>query len=337
MMRVRNTCILGVLFSLLVFSCKKDPRFFPDISEEKINIPLERFDVDFFHQEDFLNEEISSLKEKYDPFYSFYCMELMGFDFPGSVEHVNLVGAFLKDSIYGSIYKMTIDVHADLSSTELLLNNAFKRFNKLFPDKKTPRLLCHYSGFGLPVILMENTLSVSLESYLGQEHEVYDRLGEHQYMRIRKSLKRIAPDCMLTWLLQIFPYKKKNARLIDDLMYEGKLMLLLRTLLPEVEESMLYAFTEEQMRWCEHNRRDMWEYMVTNKHLYTTDRLVKRKYTGLAPSTSFFPEESPGRAAVWLAEQFVLHYMKNKPEVSWYELMTIEDGQEILQGASFRP
>ena len=47
--------------------------------------------------------------------------------------------------------------------------------------------------------------------------------------------------------------------------------------------------------------------------LFSTDGFLIRKFTGEAPFTSYFTEESPGRAVVWTGFRIIERYMSNNP------------------------
>jgi len=62
-----------------------------------------------------------------------------------------------------------------------------------------------------------------------------------------------------------------------------------------------------------------------------------RKFTGEAPFTSYFTEDSPGRAVVWTGFRIIERYMRNNPGVTLKELMEMSDCQAILTGAKYKP
>ena len=64
--------------------------------------------------------------------------------------------------------------------------------------------------------------------------------------------------------------------------------------------------------------------------LFSTDGFLIRKFTGEAPFTSYFTEESPGRAVVWTGFRIIERYMRNNPVVTLAELMEMTDCQAIL-------
>jgi len=81
----------------------------------------------------------------------------------------------------------------------------------------------------------------------------------------------------------------------------------------------------------------MWQYLVENNLLFSTDQLTIRKLTGEAPFTSYFTKESPGRAAVWIGFRIIESFMKNSRGLSVEQMMNVKDYQQILEKAKYSP
>jgi hypothetical protein len=81
----------------------------------------------------------------------------------------------------------------------------------------------------------------------------------------------------------------------------------------------------------------MWQYLIENNLLFSSDQFEIRKLTGEAPFTGYFSKESPGRAAVWLEFRIVESYMMRNPEMKIQDLINKTDVQEILEKAKYSP
>jgi len=108
-------------------------------------------------------------------------------------------------------------------------------------------------------------------------------------------------------------------------------------MLPESPDELIFGFTSDQMKFCRNNEDQMWQYLIENDLLFKTDQFTIRKLTGEAPFTSFFSNESPGRAAVWLGFRIVESYMMKNPGVKLEDLMNNTDVQDLLEKAKYRP
>ena len=81
----------------------------------------------------------------------------------------------------------------------------------------------------------------------------------------------------------------------------------------------------------------MWNYIVENKLLFSSQRMNMVRYINDAPSTTGFPPESPGRTGIWLGWQIVRTYMDRHPEISLPELMNNMDFRGILNESKYFP
>jgi uncharacterized protein YjaZ len=81
----------------------------------------------------------------------------------------------------------------------------------------------------------------------------------------------------------------------------------------------------------------MWVYLIENDLLFSSDNFVIRKLTGEAPFTSYFTNESPGRAAIWIGYKIVESYMTKNRDISLDEMMKNTDVQAILDKAKYNP
>jgi uncharacterized protein YjaZ len=108
-------------------------------------------------------------------------------------------------------------------------------------------------------------------------------------------------------------------------------------MLSETVDEIIFGFTPDQMKFCKNNESQMWQYLIENDLLFKSDQFTIRKLTGEAPFTSYFTNESPGRAAVWLGFRIVESYMMKNPGINIEELMKDTDVQGILEKAKYSP
>ncbi len=105
----------------------------------------------------------------------------------------------------------------------------------------------------------------------------------------------------------------------------------------KMEEHFKMGFTEDQMKWCRNNEKQMWTYLVEEKLLFSTDQMTIRKLTEDAPSTQFFTAESPGRAAVWQGLQIIRAFADRNPHLTLSQIMSQRDYQEVLRLSKYNP
>ncbi len=326
--------VLGVA---VYFVLKPKNRFDVNVSNIDLNVKIERFDADIFNTDTTkIDAEIARFREKYGEFFDIYSQGIMMFGNPESEEFAQTFKLFLADTTFHKVYADAEAKYADVSDIEKKLTDAFRRAKYFFPEKQIPRLLMHVSGFNQSIVAAEDVLSVSIDNYLGEDYSMYQNLL-YKYQMIETKKEKVPSEYVKGWLLTEFPMEQPTERLLENILYRGKIMFVLETLMPDEDECMLMSYTPEQMKWCYDNEHQMWTYVMEEKHLFKSERMISAKYIDEAPTTSFFPNESPGRAGIWIGWQIIRKYMEKNKNVSLGELMKNQNYQKILEQSGYRP
>ncbi len=183
----------------------------------------------------------------------------------------------------------------------------------------------------------DSIIAISLDKYLGRDYVPYERLGWPEYLRYRMEKHMIPTDCMFALATTEFTMDETRNSLLDNMIYYGQIMYFMDAVLPNAPDSLKMGYSVAQRDWCEENEGNMWLFLVENKKLFTTDYKEIRRYTGEAPFTAGFSQESPGRSGIWLGWQIVRSYMDNNPQVTVQELMANTDYQKVLNNSRYDP
>ena len=133
------------------------------------------------------------------------------------------------------------------------------------------------------------------------------------------------------WIGRVIPPFFREVRAIPIDCAEKKCMM------PEINDTVLFGFTEGQMKFCRNNERQMWQYLIEHDLLFSTDQFTIRKLTGEAPFTTYFTNESPGRAAIWLGFRIIESYITRNKGISLATMMDNTDIQGLLEAAKYDP
>jgi hypothetical protein len=146
----------------------------------------------------------------------------------------------------------------------------------------------------------------------------------------------IAFDCMreVVRVKHLPPYP--GERLIDQMIYHGKMLYFLDEVMPGRPDTLKIGFTGEQLDWCYANESNLWAFLVENELLYSTDFQKINKLISDGPFTSFFEKESPARTGVWLGWQIVRAYM-DMNDTGLKEMITEKDAVDILTQSAYKP
>lgn len=334
--------LAGTLIVLLLLtgfsSCKRNP-YRVNISSVSVDIKLERLEKDLFSIDPAgIETSIPYLKEKYGEFLQLFSyVTHLGYTddtlFAGSLTQ------FCTDKLNYEVYQSVMEKYPDITPIEEDLERAFCHYKYYFPGKEIPSTYTCITGFNNSLIVGDNIIGISLDRYLGSDCEYYHRLQIYSYIAARMNSWNIVPDCMYGWASSEWDYSSMGYaadNVMTSIIHEGKMKYFTKCMMPTVNDTVLFGFSADQMKFCRNNEMQMWHYLIENDLLFSTDQFTVRKLTGEAPFTTFFTNESPGRAAVWLGFRIIESYMKRN-NVILGEMMDDADIQGILESAKYDP
>lgn len=327
--------VAGSLFP----SCKRDP-FRISISGANVDLKITRLEEDLFKADPgTIGEQIPVLKEKYKGFMQLFSNVINTGDIDNP-DFDDFLTGFVTDRLNNEVYSEVIKLYPDVSGIESDLENAFSHYHHYFPGKVIPAVYTCLTGFNSSIITGDSVLGISLDRYLGADCSYYPRLMIYSYLAARMTPEYIVPDAIYGWGASEWYYPSMNypsENVLSALIHEGKLRYFVRSMLPGLPDEIIFGFTSGQMKFCRNNEGQMWQYLVENDLLFKTDQFTVRKLTGEAPFTTYFTNESPGRAAVWLGYRIAESFMERNPSTSLEELMGMTDVQLIVEKAKYNP
>jgi hypothetical protein len=158
----------------------------------------------------------------------------------------------------------------------------------------------------------------------------------YDYQLQNMTRNKVAPDIVLGFLMTNFPVENTGS-LLNLMISRGKILYLQSVFMPQRPEADIVGYTKAQYEWCVKNENNMWSYLMTNKQLFSTSQLVCNKYINPAPFTTYFTQDSPGQAAIWLGLQIVKSYMNHNSSVTLPELVKETNYQKILEESKYKP
>jgi len=338
-MKFRYISIIMGLYLPLLLSCKRD-QYKVNSSSVSVNIEIKRLEQDLFSTapED-IPGIVPRLKEKFGDCLRLFSFVINAGDISDPSFGDNLTG-FCTDKLNYEVYEAVMKQYPDIKSIEEDMEDAFRHYLWYFPGKKIPALFTCTTGFNNSLIVGDSVLGISLDRYLGRDSKYYPRLEIYKYMAARMNSWNIVPDCIYGWRstewdFETLKYTADN--LLSEMLHEGKLRYFEKCMLPEISDTILFGFSSDQMEFCRNNESQMWQYLIENDLLFSTDQFIIRKFTGEAPFTSYFTNESPGRAAIWIGFRIVESYMMKNRNVGLGDLMKDTDIQGLLGKAKYSP
>ncbi|MGB8490479.1 MAG: hypothetical protein WCE64_05425 [Bacteroidales bacterium] len=335
-------CLKFLLVLLLITGltgCKKN-HYSVNVSSIGASIKISRLEKDLFTlQPDEIAAKVPELKAGYKSFLRLFSFVINAGDIndPGFSD---FIVSFCTDRQNNEVYAQTMKIFPDLNPVEKELEEAFRHYLYYFPDRSVPRVYSCITGFNSSIIAGDSVLGIGLDRYLGADCTFYPELQIYSYISAKMTPLYVVPDCMYAWAASEWDFsamKYPAQNVLAEIIHEGKLKYFEKCMLPDQSDEIIFGFTPGQLKFCRNNEGLMWQYLIENDLVFKTDQFIIRKLVGEAPFTSYFTNESPGRAAVWTGFRIVESYMMKNPGVTLSDLMNNTDIQGILEKARYSP
>lgn len=269
-----------------------------------------------------------------------YSTELITF-LPANQEYVNWVQDYVSDPVMCDIYHITDSLYHDLSDIERQLGNALGRAYRLCPDiphieRFFTLITGDYDNYDNRVYTNGRDLCLMLDVYALGAMERYQYFGLPNHV-VRLCLReQIVPDCIRRVAVNNVSWPVRGQTLLDYAIAEGKTLYFVEQCLPGLADTTLLRYTDGQLRWMHQNEKNVWEWLIQNKALYSTDIPLFQNLLGDAPHTNAFGSESAPRTAAYIGWQIVKAYVK-KSHCTMQQLLDETDSQKILTASGWRP
>lgn len=327
---------LLIFLGSLLIACSGN-RLDVDVSTVNVNdIKIDRFEEDLFNSKASPAELKQQLEKKYDSFYFGFQNIVSGGSVPDSVA-ANGLYMFVHDSAMKEAYNECEKKYPDLKWLSADISEAYKHFKFHFPKRSLPRIVTYMSGFNYSVLRIDSTIGIALEMYLGKDNKFYRMLQFPKYKTVNMDKEYMLTDLVRGWMTTEFPKNDDKKDMLDEIIYNGKLLYLVDALLPNTDDTIKMGYTQKQLEWCKRNEYNMWAYFVQKKVLYISNPSEIIKYTGEGPFTSAFNKDSPARVGIWIGWQIVRAYMDEHRGVSLEDLMNDNDAQKLLLRSKYKP
>jgi hypothetical protein len=333
---------------LLISSCKNN-RWEVEVSKEKVNIHINRFERELFTI-DTMNwvPGINALHKKEPIAYEAYVEFAWPIGHADSQSTARKLRLFIADKYWQTLYH---DVQArfndeKLKNMELEFSDAFSRIHHFFPKDTIPSIYTIVKGFNpytiTPTIFtFKDMLGISLDMYMGQDYKYYvgwPLYGEYQIRRFREEF--ILPQALKTNFSRDFEEKSlTDQTVLSNMIYKGKILFYLDVMAPKLADSLKIEYTSEQLKWCLENEKEIWGYFAGKDVFFKTGNNDRLKFLQDGPFTNAegIPREASPRLGEWVGWQIVRKYMANHSDVSLQQLFTDRDYRKILTESRYRP
>ena len=337
----RNKIIYILLCVLVLAGCRKDEshRSYWDAEMAPQQVEIVRFDQALLDvQEETVAEDVRRLYAEYPEFMPIWVENILGIPSRDTAYLEQQLPLFLNDTVYG--FKQTNErereLFADIDELQASFDKAFTRIKYLYPELEIPTLYLFISGFQMPIYQEDELIGIGADMYLGSDYPYYNYVVyEYQKQTMRKEC--IPMDVVSAFLFRKIDYTSQQNRLLEQMLYRGKIMYLAAQIFDELPGYEVMGWTKEQWDWSIENEQAIWHYMMDQRALYKTEHLIISNYLNDAPFTSEVSQDSPGRLGIWVGWRIVESYMEHNTDVTLQDLMAEGDAQKILEDSYYKP
>ncbi|TVQ50696.1 MAG: hypothetical protein EA362_01740 [Saprospirales bacterium] len=339
--------ILGLLL-MLNSGCQRDKSDpIPDVSHIEVEVAFIHFDN---HIRDAWSgglEGVKNLLEKYPEFSEIYfggIMEIWSADEAPDSLYFRMQ-EFLESPFYETMSDTINLAFSNMGKIKDKLESAFRFYHYYFPERNIPSVYFFVSEFTYGNVIFEkepgiDALGIGLDMFL---HGYFDysvlsffntAFAAYNMRTLdRAHLPKKTMDVIWDDILGPPPM----GRTIDLMLYYAKKHHLNKLTLPYTHDSIIFEYTPEQLEWTEANEAHIYNYLIEEDLLYTTDMGRYARLVNPAPHSAGMPPEAPGRVVNWLAYKMLRAWIRNNPDKTLEDLISLTDGDEFLRQSRYRP
>ena len=323
--------IFCYLFSLLVLSACNDDKLLVDITEQQIDVSIKRFDRALFEQDvDHIENNLDLLAKDFPVFVSG--------DYKSN-HSIQGLAEYILNPLNQKLYLKSVEVHNNFEQTEKEITTSLRYYKYYFPNKITPTVYTYISGLNYeePIIVQDSFALIGLDMFLGQKYKEYQNFKIPLFVSKKYDTKHLPSELMRNIGMFHFGNQLQGETLLEQMVSLGKIEYFVHATSPLSHDSIRFAFTSTQMKWCTEREWALWQHLTSKQLLFSKDYHEYKKYIEDQPFVSSLERESPGRAGIWIGYRIVSQYMQNNPKQSLKQLLTVTPAMEVFQGSKYKP
>lgn len=316
-------CVFAVLCCCTIFSsCKREKKAEVDVNIHRYEVALMESNPDSIYA---LLPELS----KEFPLY------LQGADISDTL-NVLVLQSFMTEPLIKTLYEGIKEYYGNAEELKKELGSMFSIAKTIKPDFRTPEVYTYISGFDYPnrVVYSDSALSLSLDMYLPGRSELYSKYGFPIYISERLSPEALLVDVARAIAFSLLPERNGVGSLLEEIVYNGKVLCIVDRLLPKIDEKTKLAYTESQLKWCKANESELWKYWINGQLLYEKDINLTRNFINDGPGNIIF-DGAPPRVVQYIGWRMVSEYIRKTSDFG--SGLWNKPAQEVLSVSGYKP
>jgi hypothetical protein len=328
------------LVAVTISSCKSCNNDKPHIAHIDIDMNVLRLEQDMKGLNKNYDSAFAVIDKRYSDFLPFF-LKMVAQVIPPRDTTISR-DTFLRyvNDPYIKALRDTVSVRFDdIAPIEKELTQSFRYYRFYFPEAPIPTVVTYIDGPPYGFTYDVNYLGIGLDGYLGEKSIFYQAMAEPipYYIERRMKPEYIVPNSMNVWLTGIHDFDMNGHKLVDAMVFKGKVLYAMKKVLPDAPDSLVFGYSDSTLTWVNANEPEIWRFFIKNELLYSTDPMKYGKYVNDAPSTSGMPPQAPGNLGSWIGYRIVEKYMAQHEEITLPQLFAEQDAQKILTESRYKP
>lgn len=324
-MKIFRFIALSSILILALDSCKKDPEKLWKVEIKETAEKVEITDI---------SKEFYDAKIPLDQFKTRFPW------FQGTVSDAD----FEKRRADAEEIKIYKEAAGKIDQTKLQkeLQGLFSHIRYYFPKFKNPKVYLFSSALQMaqdPIIYDAdgNQLFIDITGFMGDGNANYK--GLELYFQKSMNPQNIVPKVSQIFAENIVTESPDHQKFIDQVILNGKIMMLQDAFLPDTPDYLKMNYTQKQYEWAVANEANIWNYFVEGNLIFGDDpRLVERFITP-GPFSKFYTEidnVSSPQIGIFTGWQICKAYFKQKPETKLVDFLKL-DATKIFNESGYKP
>lgn len=245
------------------------------------------------------------------------------------------------DTLEINIYNQAIKVN-NIEKLQKNLANLFGQIRAYYPEFQDPKVFVFSSATELytdPILFVpqENFLFIDLSAFLGEKNEYYK--GIDQYIRSTMNPDDLIPRVSMIFAESFCGNPPTQGKFIDQLVYNGKVMVLQDAFLSNISDAKKISYTQKQEEWAKANEFNVWNYFVENDLIFSDDPKLVERFISPGPFSKFYTEidnKSSPKIGVWIGRQICRKYLIENNKISLNDFLSM-NATEIFNESRYNP
>ena len=336
--------LMIILMISAMTSCRSDRENNESTGNEFIRYEQLLFNLDT----NVIENQFKDLQSTYPNFTDLYFGKIMGFPSYLDTDSIFFVELkhFITDTVNLRILELVNKEFANFRAIERKFNSTVQNMQNEFPGIQKPRFYTFISMFAYQGLIFDDQesdgLAIGLDMFLGDRFP-YESIIDNQnvfavYLNRTYNSDHMHKKIVQLWLEDKF-FNNTGARAIDHIIDNGKKYYLMKKLIPELADTVMFEYTPSQLKWMENNEQEMWSFLIKNNLFYTTDEYKIIRLVNPSPNSQALgmPVNSPGLTGNYIGYRIIQSYMNRNRETSISDLISNRDAQNILEASRFKP